>query len=89
MSIREALGGYTRDLDSFRKKQDKIAALHEVVSRIVHRAWRRHRNFLVTPSGHTRDGVKNVMRASEHNRLKRNLRRFSETTASENLRRRR
>ncbi|GJU74961.1 hypothetical protein Tco_1266366 [Tanacetum coccineum] len=33
-SIWKALGGYTRDLDSFRKKQDKISALHEVVSRI-------------------------------------------------------
>ncbi|GJT84984.1 hypothetical protein Tco_1066701 [Tanacetum coccineum] len=27
MSIWEALGGYTRDLDSFGKKRDKIAAL--------------------------------------------------------------
>ncbi|GJX97113.1 hypothetical protein Tco_0352911 [Tanacetum coccineum] len=46
------------------------------------------RSFLATPSDHTRDGVRKLMTTSERNRLKRNLRRFDEATALEDLRRR-
>ncbi|GKA96298.1 hypothetical protein Tco_0818393, partial [Tanacetum coccineum] len=62
----------------FGKKRDKIATLHEVVSRIGIQC-------LETPSERIGDGVKNFVTASERNRLKDTLRRFGEAMASEIL----
>nr|GEU39365.1 hypothetical protein [Tanacetum cinerariifolium] len=82
----EALGAYTRDLDSFRRKWDKILALQKLFQEYAHRVWRQLRNFLATPSDHTKDDVKKSVTVSRCNRLKRNPRRFGEATASEILR---
>nr|GEZ17890.1 retrovirus-related Pol polyprotein from transposon TNT 1-94 [Tanacetum cinerariifolium] len=67
------------------KKRTRIQLYTEVVSRIAHRAWSRRHSFLATPLDHTRDRVRTLATTSEHNRLKRNLRRFGEATTSENL----
>ncbi|GJU35528.1 hypothetical protein Tco_1183882 [Tanacetum coccineum] len=66
----------------FGKKRDKIAALHEVVSRICAKSLETASQFLATPSEPTRDGVKIFVTMSEHNRLNRNPRRFNEAATS-------
>ncbi|GKE68009.1 hypothetical protein Tco_1522170, partial [Tanacetum coccineum] len=58
----------------FGKKQDKIAALHEVVSRICVQCLETASQFLAMTSEHTRDGVMNVVTTLEHNRLNGNPR---------------
>ncbi|GKA30096.1 ribonuclease H-like domain-containing protein [Tanacetum coccineum] len=66
----------------FRKKRDKIATLHEVVSRMRVQYLKMASQFLVTPSELTSDGVRSCVTASERNRLKETLRRFGKATAS-------
>ncbi|GKE54578.1 hypothetical protein Tco_1489734, partial [Tanacetum coccineum] len=71
----------------FRKKRDKIAALHEVVSRIGIQCLETTSQFLATPSKHTRDSIKKLVTASGCNRLNGNPRRFGEAMTSKILRR--
>ncbi|GJR38833.1 hypothetical protein Tco_1214517 [Tanacetum coccineum] len=86
-SIREAFGGYTRDLGLiWGRNGTRLQLYNEVVSRYAHRVWRQRRNFLATPLEPSRDDVKKCVMASERNRLKRNPRSFGEATTSKILR---
>ncbi|GKC88854.1 hypothetical protein Tco_1149503, partial [Tanacetum coccineum] len=87
ISIREAFGGYTRDLGLiWGRNGTRLQLYNEVVSRYAHRVWRQRRNFLATPLEPSRDDVKKCVMASERNRLKRNPRSFGEATTSKILR---
>ncbi|GKB01863.1 hypothetical protein Tco_0829907, partial [Tanacetum coccineum] len=57
----------------FRKKQDKIATLHEVDSRICIQNPETASQFLATPSEPTRDDINIFVIASERTTLKETL----------------
>nr|GEV99775.1 probable pyruvate, phosphate dikinase regulatory protein, chloroplastic [Tanacetum cinerariifolium] len=81
LGLSKALGGYTRDLDSIRKKQDKITNLHEVAWKICVLCMETTSQFLATPSECTRDGVRRMVTSSERSCLKETVKRFGEATA--------
>ncbi|GJW81965.1 hypothetical protein Tco_0145940 [Tanacetum coccineum] len=76
----KAFGGYTHDLGSFGEETDKNTTLHRSGFMNCSQSLETASQFLATPSDHTRDGIKKLMTASEHSRLKRNPRRFGEAT---------
>ncbi|GJV30029.1 hypothetical protein Tco_1386477 [Tanacetum coccineum] len=57
----------------FRKKQDKMAALHKVTFKECVQCLRTASRFMVTPSELTCDGVKTFVTTSERNRLNETL----------------